>query len=255
MTPPPNNPPQANAGANQTVDAGATVTLDGSVSSDPEGDALSFSWSQTLGPPVALSSTSAAVVTFVAPSTGTTLTFELTVSDGESESTASVSVSVRLVDASAQVIEVRQRSILEDPSVSGNLAAGWELPRPAQQPPQPPGISPTKGAFALLSQVQFAPLVEEQLAAGATRVVEVQLTGAAVLMAVARWEGTSDPLAAVVALDGASIATGSAHRFATNRGGSIVTTRTAAGGRASFSVTNTSPVAVTVRITFGALAL
>lgn len=42
--PPPNTAPTANAGANQTVPRGAPVTLDGSGSSDPEYDFLTYQW-------------------------------------------------------------------------------------------------------------------------------------------------------------------------------------------------------------------
>ena len=79
----PNRAPVANAGRDQTVDVGVTVTLDGSDSADSDRDALTYSWEQPAGPAVTLSSSSVASPTFAAPSTATTLTFRLTVSDGE----------------------------------------------------------------------------------------------------------------------------------------------------------------------------
>ena len=80
--------PQAEAGAAQTVNAGTTVTLDGSGSSDVEDDrngtALTYAWALTGDPDttgVSLNSATAEMPTFTAPSRETTLTFTLTVTD------------------------------------------------------------------------------------------------------------------------------------------------------------------------------
>src|SRR5687767_395096 len=65
--PPANISPSANAGSAQTVVAGATVTLNGSSSSDPDGTIAAFAWTQTTGTPVTLVSAGTATPTFVAP--------------------------------------------------------------------------------------------------------------------------------------------------------------------------------------------
>jgi len=77
-----NDPPTADAGSDQNVTIGAPVMLDGSASSDPEGDLpLSYRWTQTGGPAVALSDPTAVTTTFTAPISYTVLTFTLTVTD------------------------------------------------------------------------------------------------------------------------------------------------------------------------------
>ncbi len=81
---PVNDPPAADAGSDQTVGEGATVTLDASGSSDPDDGIASYQWEQTVGPHVALSDPTAAQPTFSAPgfqSGANTLTFSLTVTD------------------------------------------------------------------------------------------------------------------------------------------------------------------------------
>ena len=86
-----NDPPIANAGADQTVAEGATVTLDGSGSSDSEGENLTYAWTQVGTPMVSLNDADTATPTFTAPAdllNDATLEFSLVVNDGESDSAA-----------------------------------------------------------------------------------------------------------------------------------------------------------------------
>jgi hypothetical protein len=78
-----NNAPAANAGPPQTVSEGSTVVLDGSGSSDPDGDGLSYAWSQLAGPAVMLSDAFSPLPTFVAPDVvgSVDLVFSLDVTD------------------------------------------------------------------------------------------------------------------------------------------------------------------------------
>ena len=80
----PNIAPTADAGADQTVNEGVTVTLNGSNSTDPDGSITSYLWSQTAGMPITLSDATSATPSFTAPDVdadGETLTFLLTVTD------------------------------------------------------------------------------------------------------------------------------------------------------------------------------
>jgi hypothetical protein len=76
-----NQSPVADAGPDQDVLTESTVTLNGSGSYDPDDDPLTFEWTQTSGPRVALDSTTPAKPTFTAPSTASRLVFSLRVRD------------------------------------------------------------------------------------------------------------------------------------------------------------------------------
>src|SRR5262245_60338853 len=80
-TPPP-TPPIAVAGNAQAVNKHAAVTLDGSASHDDKGLALTYSWTQTAGATVSLSSATTAKPTFTAPTASGALTFSLIVNNG-----------------------------------------------------------------------------------------------------------------------------------------------------------------------------
>ena len=79
-----NHPPVAQAGLDQTVQEGSTVVLNGTASYDPDVEALTYQWTQTLGPAVTLMNPTTATPFFSAPSVGAggaTVVFDLTVTD------------------------------------------------------------------------------------------------------------------------------------------------------------------------------
>lgn len=99
---PVNRPPTANAGADQTVEAtsaaGASVTLDGTGSSDPDGDALAYTWREG----------ATVIATGASPSVTLGLgvhTIELTVED-PSGATSTDQVVVTVEDTTAPAITV-----------------------------------------------------------------------------------------------------------------------------------------------------
>ena len=89
-----NEAPVADAGQNQSVYVAESVTLDGSASYDPNGDALTFSWSfvsTPSGSSATFDDATATTPVFVADAEGT-FVVELTVSDGLAEDSAEVRI-------------------------------------------------------------------------------------------------------------------------------------------------------------------
>jgi len=90
------SPPVANAGPNQTTRPCHTVSLVGGQSYDPNGQALSFAWTQVSGPAVTLSNASSGSPSFIAPPNNSVLQFSLLVTDFVGLSaTASTTVNVK----------------------------------------------------------------------------------------------------------------------------------------------------------------
>jgi serine protease len=89
--------PLARAGQDQVVLPGASVTLNGSASSDPDGAIVRHTWTQVAGDPVDLIGSNGAIASFTAPASSGTLTFQLEVEDNEGQtSTDRVDVIVNL---------------------------------------------------------------------------------------------------------------------------------------------------------------
>ncbi|MDO9269543.1 MAG: PIG-L family deacetylase [Methylobacter sp.] len=120
--------PVASAGPDQTAGQGVLVNLNGNGSSDPNGDSLSYQWTQTAGPSVSLSGANTAAPSFTTPqglTVTTRLTFTLVVNDGQLNSVPdSVDVTVTApsgsgtniaplatVTASSQNISTNQQAI------------------------------------------------------------------------------------------------------------------------------------------------
>ena len=85
-----NTPPVAVAGLNQRVNGGETVLLDASLSSDEDGDLLTYEWESLTDTTLSLVNALSEKATFTAPNTTGIYRFALVVRDALSQSVASV---------------------------------------------------------------------------------------------------------------------------------------------------------------------
>jgi len=114
--------PLADAGADQTVSPGASVDLDGTGSSDPDGDPLTYTWTQTDGTPVTLNGSGTATPSFTAPSATGDLTFELEVCDDGSPALCDTdSVSVHVTSSVPDGNDYAARVIVNGPAWASGI--------------------------------------------------------------------------------------------------------------------------------------
>lgn len=110
-----NLPIVADAGADQIVNENIKVSLDGSKSNDPEGQELSYMWTQVSGEPVVLSSSSSVTPSFTSPivvnNEVKVLVFELKVYDDNGrESVDTVTITVDPVNAAPKATASAKQS-------------------------------------------------------------------------------------------------------------------------------------------------
>ncbi len=131
-----NDGPLAAAGADQSVIVSQSVTLDGSRSSDVEGDALGYGWQQTGGLRVTLNRPSLSRTTFTAPATPTVLTFSLSVTDGQGLVSSADEVVITVTDEAiaglraqnSSPIAVQERVTFTAYIISGtNVSYTWDF--------------------------------------------------------------------------------------------------------------------------------
>ena len=117
---PPNQPPVANAGSNQTATVGTQVTLNGTESSDPDNgpSPLTFLWTQTSGPAVMLTGANTATPSYT-PTVAGTYVFSLVVNDGAVNSTPT-SVTITVVAPRPPVAQQIQSLIAQVQSLGLN---------------------------------------------------------------------------------------------------------------------------------------
>ena len=175
-----NHRPVAAAGVDQTVTSGALVTLDGSGSVDPDGQAITYTWTQSSGPAVTLSNAHVVKPTFTAPTVTTAtnqkLIFQLSVTDsaGASSTVAAVGITVR----ASGLLELKvsagpdltvcggaavtlDASYSSDPNAGGVLSFSWleiagtavTLDRPTAQKPKFTAPLPPVGGSVLTFQL------------------------------------------------------------------------------------------------------
>lgn len=118
-----NRPPVAVTGPGQITDEGGSVILNGSNSSDPDGNAFTYAWTQVSGPAAGLSDAAAAKPAVTAPMVdrfGATLVFALQVTDefGAASNVAQTAIAVRNVNHAPVADAGETQSVPEDTDVA-----------------------------------------------------------------------------------------------------------------------------------------
>lgn len=207
-----NAAPVANGGPDQNIMAGATVSLDGTGSTDANADPLAFSWSMTskpAGSQAALSGTTSASPSFTADKEGIYIV-SLTVNDGTVDSslpdTVQITVHKPIVGLSFNVVDAEYNRTTDkiimvsaspanqlhiyDPATDSDVAVDLVLP-PSAVSISPDGRYAAVGHNGWISYVSLATATVEKQLAVSTNVIDIVLAGNGFIYAFPRtdqWE-------------------------------------------------------------------
>ena len=173
-----NRAPIANAGPDQTVEAtspaGAAVTLDGSASTDPDGNAITWTWTGSFG------TATGAKPTISLPVGQHTLT--LTVSDGKLSATDTVVI--RVVDTTAPTLTLPGNMIVEATGPEGAVVTYSGSASDLVSGSLPVGFSPASGSLFPLGVTTVTGVAQDaagNLASGTFTVTVVDTTPPAIV--------------------------------------------------------------------------
>jgi len=142
------SPPIANAGPSQLGVAAGTITLNGSASYDPLGEALTYAWSQISGPTVTINNANQAVATFTAAA-GQSYQFLLKVTNTDG---ISAQASTMVTTASPTQTQITQFTAQPAAITSGQSSTlSWVIQNAtsASISPGVGAVSPTSGSIAV----------------------------------------------------------------------------------------------------------
>ncbi len=131
-----NQAPVADAGDDIAVASGASVSLDGSRSFDPDGDIGGYAWRQDAGPAVTLQGADTAAPGFTAPTvdSDTVLGFELRVTDAQGAAgTDRVEVTVQAASATDPTLSIEGGSVAEGNFLDTRLQFTVRLSAPSNR--------------------------------------------------------------------------------------------------------------------------
>ncbi|KXF82131.1 glycosyl hydrolase family 18 protein [Enterovibrio coralii] len=176
--PPPNKAPIANAGADVTVNAATAVALNGSNSSDTDGQVVAYAWAQTSGPSVALTGANTATTSAAIPdvTVDTQYVFTLTVTDNEGATAQdSVTITAKAPSAgnTAPVAQVSAPAsatvgtvVLVDASASSDadndtLTYSWDVPAGVTANINGASLSFEAGSYSVDTNLTFTVTVSD----------------------------------------------------------------------------------------------